>query len=235
MGCDIFLMGDDNGTREYATKFGVGHIPQIEKNKYGTPLVSSIFETINSKSKSNIVLYTNADILLIGDLLGVARAAHKYRPYFLVVGSRHNAEVKKEIVFDRYWKKRLRENTKPKPEGKRSRDYFMFPRDTFPEVPPFALGRGRWDSWLVGQALLRKIPVIDASNAIRCVHQNHNFAHLPVDHKIKRGAWGVKGPENEENKALIPKGHPSNGKLRTTAKIASSKSGLVVHDEITRD
>ena len=235
LGCDIVLLGDEDGTKENSKAFGARHIPSIKKNKYGTPLVNSIFDIIQQDEKNEISLYANADIILLGDLLGVAKTAKHFRSNFLVVGERHNAEVKQEIVFDQYWKKRLKKQTNAKPEGKRSRDYFMFSKEFLTEIPPFALGRGRWDSWIVGESLLKKISVIDASKVIRCVHQNHNFNHLPGSKKIKRGSWGEKGPEFNENKSLIAARHPSNKSLRTTATMLNGKSGLVIHDGITND
>src|SRR5438552_6747447 len=40
---EIILFGDDEGTVLIARELGCRHIPHVERNRYGTPLVHSIF------------------------------------------------------------------------------------------------------------------------------------------------------------------------------------------------
>ena len=58
-------------------------------------------------------------------------------------------------------------------------DYFIFPREIFINMPPFAIGRAGWDNWMIFQALENKWPVIDATHDLMIIHQNHDYAHLP--------------------------------------------------------
>ena len=53
--CEIILLGDDEGTAEVAAKFGVRHIPKVERNEYGTPLVSSIFSLAQDIAKYQLM------------------------------------------------------------------------------------------------------------------------------------------------------------------------------------
>jgi hypothetical protein len=69
-----------------------------------------------------------------------------------------------------------REGELHSPAGK---DYFVFPRGLWAEVPPFALGRQAWDGWLLYQATLRKTAVVDATKSVTIVHQNHDYSHSP--------------------------------------------------------
>ena len=41
---DVILLGNDEGVGETARELGVRHIPDVECNEFGTPLLSSIFE-----------------------------------------------------------------------------------------------------------------------------------------------------------------------------------------------
>ena len=58
-------------------------------------------------------------------------------------------------------------------------DYFVFPRDLFREIPPFAIGRPRWDNWMLYRARSLRVPLIDATQVMMAVHQNHDYAHHP--------------------------------------------------------
>ena len=41
--CQILLFGDEKGTAEVAAELGVRHIPAVDRNEFGTPLLNSIF------------------------------------------------------------------------------------------------------------------------------------------------------------------------------------------------
>ena len=51
-------------------------------------------------------------------------------------------------------------------------DYFIFSNGLYLDVPPFLVGRWKWDNWLVWRAL-QSVPVIDATEMITVIHQNH--------------------------------------------------------------
>ena len=59
-----------------------------------------------------------------------------------------------------------------------AKDYFVFPKHLFSEMPEFAIGRGYWDNWMVNRALEKNYPVIDGSQTILAVHQNHSYSHV---------------------------------------------------------
>jgi hypothetical protein len=228
LGCEIILFGDDKGVAEAAEKHKVLNIPDIEKNKHGTPLISSVFKKANQFASGDILFYVNADIIVFSEIKDAIRFCAPKFEKFLMVGQRWNAEINEEIEFHSKWDKDLKQKMrKKKPESKRSRDFFIFSKGVYKEVPPFAIGRGRWDSWLIGEALLQKTPVIDISRVTKVVHQNHNFNHLPFENKIKRGSWASKGPEGKQNRSLVPKKHPANTILRTTHQLLYVKHGII--------
>ena len=51
----------------------------------------------------------------------------------------------------------------------------MFPKTIFNQIPDFAIGRTSWDNWLVYNARLNKHPVINGTQSIDIIHQNHDY------------------------------------------------------------
>jgi hypothetical protein len=60
-------------------------------------------------------------------------------------------------------------------------DYHVFRKGFYQKVPPFIIGRGGYDNWLIHHALTQGIPVVDTSEVVTCVHQNHDYSHIGKD------------------------------------------------------
>lgn len=75
-------------------------------------------------------------------------------------------------------------------------DYFVFQRDLWGEIPPFAIGRPSYDNWLIWRARSLGVPVIDATQAVIAVHQNHGYSR-----QLQRpdGAWDWQDVETGRN------------------------------------
>jgi hypothetical protein len=56
-------------------------------------------------------------------------------------------------------------------------DYFAFTPGLFDPVPPFVVGRARFDNWLVWQGRRNGV-VLDASAVVVAVHQTHDYGHM---------------------------------------------------------
>ena len=74
-------------------------------------------------------------------------------------------------------------------------DYFVFTAGLFDPVPPFVVGRARFDNWLVWRARERGI-VVDASRAVVAVHQRHDYGH--VRGGLDEAHFGVEAERNLE-------------------------------------
>jgi hypothetical protein len=74
-------------------------------------------------------------------------------------------------------------------------DYFLFSKGLYyKKVPEFVIGRPGWDSWLLCYPLSIKVPVVDASQDVPAVHQNHDYSHHPAG---AEGVWhGEKAQQN---------------------------------------
>lgn len=173
---EIILFGDEEGTAQAARDFGVHHVPDVPRNEFNTPLMSGVFERGYSTTTSPMICYINSDILLLGDFLGAVRQVKAWREVFLMTGRRLEVDLDEpEAYASAESETRLRELVlrQNQPTHIGAMDYFVFPRSLFPSFPPFTPGAGYWDNWLVGTTLAKGVPVVDASNVVFAVHQNH--------------------------------------------------------------
>jgi hypothetical protein len=178
---DILLIGDEPGMEEAAREIGVKFIPEVARNDFGTPLVHSIFNQARESSEGEILLYVNADIILLPEILDVITKIKKLEEDYLLVGRRWDLSISGRIDFTKDWIPSITD--KLRREGKlrapTAIDYFIFPRHLYNEVPPFAIGRAGWDNWMIYHGMGQPWPVIDVTPSLRVVHQNHDYSHLP--------------------------------------------------------
>lgn len=203
--CQVVICGDDEGVVDAARELGTEYIPDIERNEFGTPLLSSAFQKIRKVARHRILCFVNADIILLNDFLAaIKRLALRD---FLVVGQRWDMDITQKLDFDnKNWDTHLRQLVKNhgKLHGPLGSDYFIFPNDSkLLEIPPFAVGRPGWDCWFIYRARKHRIPVIDASGAVFIVHQNHDYTHVGKESggTIDGKRWI--GPETDQHLNLI--------------------------------
>lgn len=172
----IMLLGNDEGSGEAARELGAKYLPQVLRNEFGTPLLDSIFSLGQEQSETDVLAYVNSDIILLDDFTEAVEIARSQFDSFLMVGCRTDLDIYDEIDFaDPTWQAKLMELKEERgcpyyPEGM---DYFVFTQGLWPRIPAFALGRFTWDNWLVYGALIEGHAVIDATEFISAIHQNH--------------------------------------------------------------
>ena len=202
--CEVILFGDDEGTAEVAAEFGVRHIPDVARNEFGTPLLNSLFAVAQRSASYDLMAYVNADIILLSDFMAAVRRMPKHS--FLMVGHRWDLDIHEALDFNRAdWEKQLRIRVADagKLHADSGIDYFVFRRGFWRDIPPFAIGRRGWDNWLIYRARSIDAAVIDATETVTAIHQNHDYSHHP------QGADGVwNGPEAKRNQEL--RGSPSH-------------------------
>jgi hypothetical protein len=175
-------------------------LPEVARNDFGTPRVDDIFRRGEEAATQPIVCYINADIILGSDFLPAVRIAAGVRNRFLMVGQRWNLDVGERIDFsDPGWEGKIRDQvrTRASLEGPSGIDYFIYRRGLWTDIPPFGVGRTMWDNWLIYHARTRGAAVIDATNVLEVIHQNHGYGHHPQGWK---GVW--EGPEAIRNTEL---------------------------------
>lgn len=221
---EIVLIGDEAGTREMAEEVGARHIPDIRRNEFGTPLVDSIFQTAQDHASHAIMAYVNADMILFQDFaLGVQKVQADLSK-FLLIGRRWDLPIVGEIAFDQpQWQRSLRRQVEEHAmlHGECGLDYFVFPKGLYGEIPPFAIGRTVWDNWLVMTPHKLGVPVVDGTEFITAVHQDHDYGHAVGG---RDGAWT--GAEARRNRALA--GATDNSGRTSGATRALRSDGTIV-------
>jgi len=194
---EILLIGDESGIDEAAKDFGARVVKSNSQNHFGTPFVDSVFAIARKNAAFPSLCYINSDILLEGNFNNLF--AHPWATRSLLVGIRNEVVVEKPLSFSAnpFLSHDLTIVNRPTNANPTAIDYFIFPKDLYRWIPPFALGRAFWDNWLVADALKRRFPVIDISSAVRAFHQEHAYSS-----KIRSVGGRWYGPEWEHNYLL---------------------------------
>jgi len=178
--CELILFGDDPGVAEAAARHGMTHVPQIRRTPQGTPILTDVFERAAEMARYPLLCFVNADIILLGDFLRTLHHVAVARHDFLLVSSRFNCRIDAPLELREGWDTALRARVRTEgrmyPAG--GSDVFVFPRGLFSSIPPFAVGRGYWDNWLMYAAVRCGARLIDATAMLTAVHQDHNYDHI---------------------------------------------------------
>ena len=177
---EIFLYGDEQGTKEICQELELIHVPQIQRNEYGTPLLDGVFAQTCDHAKNNIITYLNADIILKDDFLTAVSSCDRELDDYLLIGRRWDIDLNEKLDFEADWEAKLKRLIQEHGclADYDCKDYFVFPKHLFAQIPKFAVGRGYWDTWMVTQTLGHNYPVVDCSLAITAIHQNHPYTHI---------------------------------------------------------
>jgi hypothetical protein len=191
---EIFLFGEERGTAEIAAELQIGHLRDIQRNEFGTPLLNDLFQRAKAVVKTAMLGYVNCDIIVLQEFQDSVAAIHEQFAQFLAVTHRLEIDLRKSLDFNTDGPLHLG----LLPVGVRGHhtaiDAFVFTRDVYPEVPSLAIGRAWFDQWLIKDALLHGVPVVDITQVARAIHQNHDYAHIAGG---QRGAYG--GEEARRN------------------------------------
>ncbi len=199
--CQVIVCGEEEGAAEAAAECGAEFVPEVARNEYGTPLLSSVFALAAERARYAVLCYVNADIVLLPDFIAAADHVARRRNRFLMVGQRWDLDLREPLAFRSLdWAQATRRLTRETgglhpPAGS---DYFVYPRGAMGTLPEFAVGRPGWDNWFIYRARARRLPVVDATRVTTVIHQNHDYAHVA-------GTSGTdwEGPEAVRNRALM--------------------------------
>ena len=197
--CEIILIGDDYGTQEVAKEFGIKCMPRVAKSEKGIPLISGIFEVAERAATFSLMCYVNADIILMNDFLVAVKRVLEKGPHSLMIGRRWDIDLQQPLDFSKNWEEKLRSSVfqNGKIHSPTGKDYFVFPKGIFGQIPPFIVGRPSYDDWFIFKARSINVPVTDLSEVVMAVHQNH-------DYSFQGGRMGVhKSKDAKKNLELL--------------------------------
>ncbi len=191
-GAEVFVMGNDVGVPEAAKEFGCTYVPDVVMSEYGTPMLDSAFEIAQARAHTPFVMYINGDIMLPENFADVLRQLPEVP--FLAVGQRTDLDVTEPAESP---EARALAFARAEKEGvlhtKQGIDYFLFRRNAFPPLLPFAVGRSAFDNWLLRTAKVNGLRLIDLTPIVRVIHENHPPA--PKNAGLAR----KEGPEARRN------------------------------------
>lgn len=201
-GVEVILFGDDPGAAEAARELGVRHEPEVRRNPHGTKYLASIFDRAQKIALHQVLCYVNCDIILLPDFAAALRRVLQRFSRFLVVGKRWDTGILDPIDFSQSnWASEIRAKALRANKRRPAQwiDFFVFSRGLYlHKIPPFVIGRPGWDNWLVWFARSAGVPVLDVSEVVTAVHQNHDYSYHPEGAK---GVW--EGEEARQNYALL--------------------------------
>jgi hypothetical protein len=184
--CQIILFEDEEGTtKKVAGDLGVEYADG-KRNEFGNLLLDSVFEEAAKRARGEVLAHIDADILVGSDFVRAVEGVKEKmgdKPFYMV-GRRYDADIEDDLNFeDNQWEKWIKKiiEEKGKLHGLAGMDYWVFPKNFDFNPPSFVIGRPGMDSWLIGQARIRKIPVIDATLVVNIVHLNHNYPQQKKD------------------------------------------------------
>jgi len=198
---EVIVFGDEEGAAEVCREFGLRHEPEIVRNEFGTPFLNHAFDRAQQIARHEWLCYSNCDIVLMSDFLEALRTLQAWRSRFMMVGRRWDTDITQPLGFDAAnWEQSLRQTAceRGKQRGPDWIDYFAFRRGACAGLPAFVVGRPCWDHWLVWWMRHCRVPVVDVSEAVVAVHQNHDYSYHPQGEKGAR-----EGPEFQRNRALV--------------------------------
>lgn len=178
-GCEIVLLGDDDGVADAAASLDVHHVGGLGTTDLGTPLMDDAFRKARHVAAGRVLMYSNCDMLYFADLLRAIESV-TFDGY-MMCGRRWDTDIGALIPADNdeAWNAvSARHGRIGRWHGWSGLDFFIFPRSFTFDMKPFAVGRPGWDTWLVWSMRHNGVPVIDATGSVTAIHQNHDYAYL---------------------------------------------------------
>jgi hypothetical protein len=146
--------------------------------KYDLPYVNLMFREAQEFASYDLLVYANADLILLPDLAdAVGRVAARF-DRFLAVGRRWDVELDHPLDFDDpAWEDKLRNYVQGRGElhSVSGKDWMAWRRPLGLDIPPFVVGRPCWDNKVVDMALKAGVPVVDATRCVTAVHPEHGY------------------------------------------------------------
>lgn len=194
-----------------------------EMQRPGHSSYSDMFEIAQQKAAFDLVCYINADIIFLSDFIAAAARAKREFKKFLMIGRRRDWDLGAERIIDfddENWEVKLRNEIgeKGKLHPPTGIDYFLFTKGLYEKMPPFAIGRPVWDHFFVYHAGVKGAAVLDATNQVMILHQNHDYSHHSGGFK---GVWA--GVEAKKNLALAASGKHKHHIEHATHKMTHDK------------
>jgi len=179
--CEIILLGDDPGVAQAAEESGVRHIPNVNRNEFGTPLLDSAYLLAEQAATYPRLCYINADIIMTSSFMRAADTVIKQSDWFMMTARRWNLDITANLDFKNGWEEGLlRDVSNHGHLGHHAEiDFWLYSKGLLQGIPPLAVGRMAFECWCLYKARSMKADLIDATGTVVSIHQNHDYSHHP--------------------------------------------------------
>jgi hypothetical protein len=175
---EVILFGDDGGASEVCAQLGLRHEPHVERNESGVNYLPYMFARAREIACHDYLCYVNCDIVVMEEFAKAFERAKAWKKRFLLVTRRWDMDITAPIDFQMpEWSKQLRQlaATNGFQQDEYWIDLFLFAKDSNLDMPALVVGHCYWDNWMIWKALSVGMPVVDASDFVMVVHQNHGY------------------------------------------------------------
>lgn len=177
---EILVLCNEQGVAEFAEEHNLVHIPDVRLTKHGVPSIAHILELGQANASNGVIAYVDSDTVLTHDFPIAVYVVESTFPGYLISGFRKSDYMTHTIPFeDPKWEQDLIDhvwkhgNFYAKGLGSGS-DYFVFHKGLFRnDVPDFSIGKGHWDGWRMRYAIDHGAELLDCSDIIFQIHQDH--------------------------------------------------------------
>jgi hypothetical protein len=202
---EVLLFGDDAGAAEAAQELNIRHIPIGKRVPEDPKPLRVLFCEAQRMAKHDVLCCAYCDIVLTRDLLHAINVVEMIRNEFLMLGRRWNIDQNEPIAMvNQVWDQdfRMRARTQGKQLSGDWIDYFVFRKGLYKELPDLVIGRVFWDQWLVWKARASEAALLDATDAVTAIHQNHDYGYHRASGSVDGRALAAELPAGRRAMAL---------------------------------
>lgn len=179
---EVFVYGGATGAADLCNRLGIRHCPDVACSSSGAPHFDAVAHHAERYARHDFQVFVNCDIMFTSSVLDVARSEALSRiGTFLVVGQRLDLAEGVVPNVKGNWHEQLLAFAK---QGQvavhpaTGKDYFMFPRGLWHNVPRITVGRGSYDDVLLAHCIRHGVTLIDATRAVPAMHLWHQYGHV---------------------------------------------------------
>jgi hypothetical protein len=171
---NVLLVGDELGVAEIAQELGVKNDTEVKRVDGPLPGLDAVMKTPGLQC-ADVVCYVNADIILPNNLLEAVQVVSVAHEKYLIVGERWSVDLPREVTINELNDESLSAFARSNGflPGPHWIDYFIFPQGLLGEIPPLAVAGYIWDHWIVGRAIAQGAQIVDATDFLTAIHQEH--------------------------------------------------------------
>lgn len=175
-GAQVIILDREESVGRVCEELGVEWVRGVPYDeRFNRPDVGGIFAAAEKRAINDVLCFINGDNIMLDMLEPIERVRREF-PRFCLVGERCNLKIETILDFDDP-ATAVRLRSRMKGEGWWSDanwiDYFIYTKGAFGEVPPFLVGGGRMDNWLIQKSVCSGLPLIECGRMIIDIHQEH--------------------------------------------------------------